>query len=218
MIKAGFIGYGSMGSMLIHGFISSKKIKAKEVIVSTRTISRLDELKSRWKEINIAESNSEVAEKAKYIFICVKPLEVKKILEEIKDFCNIDKHIISIAGAVTIENIEKIIDCKVTKLIPSVTSEVKEGISLVCHNKKVSQEERDFIEGLLNEISRVKVVEEKDFEVATELTSCAPGLISAIFDEFVNAGLRQSTLKKEEAVEMVMRTLYGTAKLYVEKR
>lgn len=217
MIKIGFIGYGSMGSMLLNGFISSGQIQQHEMIVSTKTKSKLEAIHTTFPHLHIAQNNMEVAKEAKYIFICVKPLEVNNILNEIKDFTTTETHIISIAASVTIENIEKIINGKITKVIPSLTSEVQGGISLVCHNNKVNQVESAFVESLLGRISTVKIVDENNFQAATELTSCGPGLIAAMFQEFVNAGLRHSNLGQEDVEEMVIKTLAGTAKLMLEK-
>ena len=44
MITVGFIGYGSMGSMLAKGFLSSGKIRQEEMIISTKTKSKLVEI------------------------------------------------------------------------------------------------------------------------------------------------------------------------------
>lgn len=218
MIKVGFIGYGSMGSMLIDAFIRSGKISPDEIIVSTRTKSKLAELKTRWNNIHITEDNNDIARYAKYIFICVKPLDVRNVLSEINGNIDSDTNIISIAGPVSIKLIEELTHAKVTKLTPSLTSEVFEGISLICHNNKVTKEEENYIESLLSGISRIKRIEEDDFELAAELTSCMPGFISAIFDEMVKSGKRHnSKLSKEDREEMVIQTLYGTAKLFIKK-
>jgi len=53
--------------------------------------------------------------------------------------------------------------------------------------------------------------------VAADLTSCAPGMIAAIFQNFVDGGLKHSNLSPESAYEMVISTLFGTAKLLREK-
>lgn len=216
MAKVGFIGYGSMGSMLVNGFISSNTLPARDIIVSTYTKEKLKKIKDKWRDINIACSNIDVVKNAKYIFVCVKPLQVRDVLAEIREFLRKDQILISIAGCVTIPNIEKLIDGKIVKIIPTLVSEVNEGITLICYNSKISGEEKSFIEKLFNSISRVKIINEDYFEVAADLTSCAPGLIAAIFQEFVEAGLRHSTFSKEEVEEMVLLTLYGTAKLLYE--
>lgn len=217
MIKVGFIGYGSMGSMLVNGFLSSGRINADEVIVSTRTASKLETLKANWTDINLAQNNTEVARKAKYIFLCVKPLEMKGVLNEIKAFITPETHIISIAGTVMISNIEKIAPGKVTKMIPSINAEAKDGITLVCHNRSVPDEDAAFVEYMLNGISKVKIVEEDNMDVAVDLTSCAPGFIASIFQEFVNAAVSHGNLSKADAEAMVTRTLYGVSKLFCER-
>ena len=52
--------------------------------------------------------------------------------------------------------------------------------------------------------------------MAADFTSCAPGMVAAIFQNFVEAGLKHSGLPKEIAQQMVISTLFGTAKLLLE--
>jgi pyrroline-5-carboxylate reductase len=218
MIQIGFIGYGSMGSMLLQGFIKSGVITPEEIIISTRTKSKLEDIKNKYPGINTANNNSDAAKNAKYIFVCVEPLTVKEVLAEIKDSLSSESVIISIAGTVSIKNIVDLTRTKVVKLIPSLTSEVSEGISLVCYNEQITDEEATYIEALLNGISRVKRIKEDDFGLATELTSCAPGFFAAILDEFVQSALRQnSALSQKDIEDMVIQTFYGTAKVLTEQ-
>lgn len=218
LIKVGFIGYGSMGSMIVQGFIRSGAISPEEMIVSTRTKSKLDKIKSDFTKLNIAESNSDVAIRAKYIFICVKPLEVMDVVKEIKNSLTKESVIISIAGPVAMKYIENAADAKVIKLTPSLTSEVSEGVSLICYGQKVGTDEANYVDSLLNSISVVKRIREEDFELAAELTSCAPGFFASILDEFVKSALRQNSgLSKEDVEDMVLHTFYGTAKVLMDK-
>lgn len=218
MIKVGFIGYGSMGSMMVHGFIRSGAISPEEMIISTRTKSKLDKIKSDFSNLNIAESNSDVAIRAKYVFICVKPLEVMDVVKEIKNSLTKESVIISIAGPVAMKYIENAADAKVIKLTPSLTSEVSEGVSLICYGQKVGTDEANYVDSLLNSISDVKRIREEDFELAAELTSCAPGFFASILDEFVKSALRQNSgLCKEDIEDMVLHTFYGTAKVLMDK-
>lgn len=217
MNKVGFIGFGSMGSMLVEGFINSNKLKPNEITVSTRTRPKLEKIKERYPEIEIADNKS-LAEKCNYIFLCVKPKDVKGILSEIKQWVLRDVHIVSIAACVTIENVQQIMrNCKITKVIPSITSEVNEGFSLVCHSQHVDRAGAEYIESLFGSISKIKVIEESSFEAGADLTSCAPGLFSAMILNFIEAGVRNSNFSKEEVEEMVIKTLYATSKLLSER-
>jgi pyrroline-5-carboxylate reductase len=217
MKELGLIGFGSMGRMLVEGFLTSRAAASSVVVVSTRTIGKLSGLEGTWPGIEIGRNNGELAAKCKRIIICVKPQEVKPVLEEISGHLRDDTHIVSIAACVTLGDIERIHRGKVTKVIPSLTGQVHEGISLVCHNGRVNAEEAAFVEKLFGSISTVKIVREEDFEAAADLTSCAPGLIAAMFHEFVESGVRHSGLTRGEAEEMAVKTLYGTAKLLKER-
>jgi pyrroline-5-carboxylate reductase len=213
MRRVGFIGYGSMGSMLVDGLISSNRLDQEEVVVFTQTPQKLMALKERYPKIGVAGNNVEAVEKSDVVVICVKPLSVKTVLEEVKGALNENKHIVSIAACVTIDDLESIFNGKITKVIPSLTSEVKRGISLVCHNARVSPDDAKFVESLFGAISTVKLITEENFETGADLTSCAPGMFAAIFREFVDAGVRHSTLTREECEQMVVETLYGTAEI-----
>jgi len=217
MNKVGFIGYGSMGSMLVNGFISSKVLRPDDIVVSSRSLSKLEILSEKWPEISITASNRAVAQNSRLLFICVKPLDVLPVLAEIKAELTNQTHLVSIAACVTISNIESIFNEKVTRVIPSLTSEVKEGITLICHNSQVQEEDAKTVEKVFNSIGKVIRIEENDFEAGADLTSCAPGMIAAIFNNFVEAGLRHSNLTKKEAQDMAISTLFGTARLLVEK-
>jgi len=213
--KLGIIGYGSMGSMLLNGFADSNMIKPSDIMVSTRTKEKLINLKNN--RITICSSNAELTQKCDLIFICVKPLEVKNILDEILKELNQDKHIISIAGSLTISNIEKIYSGKISRVLPTLISEVKAGVTLICHNSQVLSADKEILERLLNTMSNVKEIPESEFELVSDLTSYAPGLIASIFREYVNSAALHTSMSKKEITGIVTQTLAGTVKLFCEK-
>ncbi len=215
-IRIGLIGYGSMGSMLAKGMLNNGIVLPRNFLIATRSQEKIKLINEQYPEVQVL-SNAEVAKQADVLFVCVKPFDMKDVLFELKEFLREDCHLISIAGGVTIANLEKIIPHrKITKLIPSLTSEVNEGVSLVCHNENVGEQDKAIVQQLLQSFSLVKTIKENDFEIATDLTSCMPGFIAAIFSEFVEASLKYSTLTREESTEMVIKTLYGTAKFLSE--
>ncbi|MBI5679769.1 MAG: NAD(P)-binding domain-containing protein [Methanobacterium sp.] len=217
MAKIGFIGYGSMGSMIITGFLSSNALKPDEIIISNRTKSKLYNIKKEYPEIEIAENNLFLADECEKIFIFVGTNAVKEVIEDIHTKISDKAHIIYIAAALTIENVESVFQGKISKVIPNLTSEVSEGVSLICHNEKVNEIEAEFVNKLFNSISTVKIIEEDDFEVGSDLTSCAPAFIAEIFMEFAEASVKNSNFNQEDANDMVIKTLYGTAKLLHDK-
>ena len=213
MNRVGFIGYGSMGSMLANGFLTAEVIAPEDMVISNRSTTKLEAITDQWKGITVSRDNRRAARESDMLFLCVKPFDVLPILQEIQSDLKISTHLISIAACVTLHDIENWFSGPVTKVIPSLTSEVNEGISLLCHNAEVSDDRKTRLEHLLGAISQVIPIQESDFEAAADLTSCAPGLFAAIFENFVQAGLRQSEIPPDVAHQMVVSTLFGTAKL-----
>jgi pyrroline-5-carboxylate reductase len=217
MYKLGVIGYGSMGSMLLSGFLKTGVLSEDQVIVSTRTRSKLNDVKNRLPGIAIADNNVAVAQQSKVVLLAVKPRDVKPVLDEILGSLPKDTHLVLISAGVTISDVERVFSGKISRVIPIMAMEMREGVALACHNDRVEEADAENIEKWFGSISTVKRIEESNFEVAGDLTSCAPGLLSAIAQEFMRAGLRHGSLTKGEAERMVIASFHGTAKLIAEK-
>jgi pyrroline-5-carboxylate reductase len=103
------------------------------------------------------------------------------------------------------KNVEKDFPQKDSKVIPSLSSEGDEGISLMAHNLQVTSEDAEFVEKIFKALGEVKIVNEEEFGLATDLTSCSPAFISFIMMKFVESARKQGTFTQEEAEEMVVK-------------
>ena len=79
-MRAGSIGYGSMGKRLLTKF-SESGIGKEDLSVSNRTQEKLLEAK----DIAVITDNRGVARRADIVFVCVRPSDLKSVLEEIRD-------------------------------------------------------------------------------------------------------------------------------------
>ncbi len=212
-MKIGFIGYGSMGSMIINGLLESQALKEENVIISNRSLEKLTKLKLKYPLIEITDDNKLVGKKADRIFIFVNTGLVKKVVEEISSHESSNMHIIHIAAGLTLPTLALIFKGKVTRVIPSVTSLGKKGISLMHHNELVKENEKKFVEDLFGVISQVKIIDEENFEVATAITSSGPAFISFIMARYAYMATLYSEISLEEAQDMVKNVLDGTSHL-----
>jgi pyrroline-5-carboxylate reductase len=215
--KIGFIGYGSMGRVIINGFLFSKALKPDEVVISTRTESKLYDLKNNYPEIEISQDNCTTASKSNLLFLLVGTADVKDVLEEINEFTSEKTHIVYISAALTMDNVSGVFKGKITKVMPSLTSEVLEGVSLINHNPAVNNEEGEYINTLFSSIGDVKIIDESDFDVGADITSCSPAFIARICMEFARIASNNSGFSIDETEEMIIKTFYGTSKLLYEK-
>jgi pyrroline-5-carboxylate reductase len=218
MDRVGFIGYGHMGSVMLRSLLATKAIAPEQVLISTRTGNRLHSLKEDFPGIEVADSNSAVAENSSMLFLCVGTSQVNPVLSEIVGVLSAATHLVVISGGLEISSVEQLFDGPITKLIPTIIAEVREGVTLICHNARVSPAESNRVDEMFARIGKVRVIAEHQFEICADFTSCAPGLLACICDQFVRAGVKQGDIAYDDAAEMLLQTLYGTAKLLLQNR
>ena len=106
-MKIGIIGYGSMGKMLAENFLAAGIADKDSLYLANRTLTKLQEMEGRAK---ICQSNTEVAASVDFLFLCVRPADIKIILEEIADSVRADVLVISLNGSVSFE--EALFSCE----------------------------------------------------------------------------------------------------------
>ncbi|MDR2730183.1 MAG: NAD(P)-binding domain-containing protein [Treponema sp.] len=216
--KIGIIGYGSMGKMIFSKFMESKIIPESGLFISNRTFEKIMDLKSIYPLLNVCKNNTDTAKNADILFICVKPIEIKTVLleifEKIKDKC----HIVSLNGSVLFRQIEQIcINKKISKVIPSVTAEINQSLTLICHNAHVNNNDKNVLKTLLECFGTIIEIPEIEMGMGSELTSCMPGFIGAIFKVITDEAEKHTSMHKKDIINMVIKTVYGTGKLLLER-
>ena len=126
-------------------------------------------------------------------------------------------HVITITGVIEIECIESVFPGRVTKIMPTQIAEVGEGVTLVGHNAKALPADRAFIQDAFSKIGLVKEMPESQLDLAADLSGCAPAFYTAILKNLVEVTHRHGDLSEKEIKEISLATLYGTAKLLLEK-
>jgi len=212
MARIGVIGTGSMGGMLIRKFVETGAFPAGDIVASNRSPEKVRAVAVAT-GIGIAASNLALVAASDVIFICVKPLEVKPLLKELRGALAADKLLVSIAADVAIHEISALCDARVARVIPSVTSECSKGVSLVTFGDNSTEMDRRLLLSALGRICRPVETEEENLEMLADLTSCAPAFISSIMHEFALSATRRENISPEFAELLVMETLVGTAEL-----
>ena len=213
MKKVGIIGYGSIGSLLVRRFLTTEALPPAGLMVSTKTKAKLDDLGQEFPGVGMAFNNRDAAMFCRILFLCVKPNQAKAVLEDIQAQLHKDAHLVSTVGAVLLADLEKIFPGKISIAVPSLSSEAGDGLCLVCHNAKVEPPDAKALEKLLGALGEVRVVPEAQLDVLATLTSCTPGLISSVMQEFTRAAARNGGTTEPEAEELAAKAVLGAARL-----
>jgi pyrroline-5-carboxylate reductase len=216
-MKYGFIGYGKMGSTIAQAVLNSKTAKPNQLIIYNRTNSKLTELTTQYPAVTVASSPAEVAKESDIIFVCTLTSAIPALLKETAEALNPNKHLVLISGALNFQYLEKQFGGAITKTIPSVTLAAGRGVTLVCHNSKVTATQKDAFQNLLGASSRLVEVNEQQLEDGADFTSTFPAFIAKMMDTWAKTGVGGNGFSKEEALSLTLETLSGTAALLTDK-
>jgi pyrroline-5-carboxylate reductase len=231
-----------MGSMIVNNILKlNLLLDDEELIVSNRHLNKFESLIEEYPDenLNITSDNKEVATQCEKILISVETPQFKEVLEEITPCINENTHIIYTCAGLNFNHIKQFYDGKLSLVIPTLASTVtsnnsigslsrRKGVTLIKHNYKVELQEKLFIEDIFNEFSYVKridtpiyLTEEEDnvhptdneLEMSTILSSCGPAFIVIIIERLAEVASDLSTISKDDAEEMILKTIIGTSML-----
>ncbi len=203
-----------MGKMLAGKFAALGKTEDGTVLVSNRTKEKLKALPAGSEACG---SNRDLAARADVIFLCVKPGDMKGIIEEIAPVRKPGSTLVSLNGSVSFAALEKAADGKIAKAIPSVTAEIGRSQTLVCYNRHVEEEDKAALKGLLERFGEAVELPENEMGMGSELVSCMPGFIASIFDVICRSAKQHTEIPFGQVTQMVLKTLTATGELMLEK-
>lgn len=212
-MKVGIIGYGSMGKMLLEKLSLEKDLIDDKLYLANRSYEKIVDLADKY---NLCQNNQEIAKVADILFICVRPIDMKNVLEEINGSLKEEQIIVSLNGSITFEQMESICKNKIVKVIPSVMAEINKSQTLICFNELVNARDKGHIFQLLEGMGTVIELPELEMGMGSELVSCMPGFIAAIFNEICLSAQKHTNITPEEVVQMVLNTMIGTGQLMLE--
>ena len=148
--KYGFIGTGNMGGALSRAV--SKAVNENEIILSDKSASKVSSLASEL-GCSFGESR-DVAQKAQYIFLGVKPQVMKQALQEIAPILKnrTDRFVlISMAAGLKISAITEMLgfNCPIIRIMPNTPVQSGKGMILYSYSDSVFMDEiGEFCAGL----------------------------------------------------------------------
>jgi competence protein ComER len=214
MTRYGFIGTGSMGSMLVRK-LTGNGIIAPDAVSASSKSGLSARVLAEMTGITAAPSNTAAAAGAGVLFICVKPAVVRDVLTEVRPVLEPGTLVVSIAGGVTLADLEEWAGPahRYVRVIPSVAAEQEAGVSLVAWGRGVRPEDRALVLRLFNAIGTAVETDEEHLGLYTDLTSCAPAFIAVLMREFAAAAVRTGGIEPAMAEFLVRKTLAGTARI-----
>ena len=214
--KIGFIGCGNMGKAMLGALVKADNISNDNIIVSTKSKASAEKINDEY-GVKSTTVNSEVAKEADVLFLAVKPYFFKEVIEEIKDLVKDEAIIISIAAGVTVNQIEEWFgkEIKLVRTMPNTPASVGEGMSAICPNGNITENELNYVGSLYNLFGKYEVLEEKDFHAFIALCGSSPTYVFMFIEAMADAGVKLG-LPRAKAYKLAEQAILGSAKLALE--
>ena len=215
-MKIGFIGCGNMGQAMMWGMLSSGRVKASDVLVSTKTLASKVNLQKKY-GVEVAEKNVEVAMIADVIFLAVKPQFYEEVIEEIRPALWDNKVLVSIAPGKTLAWLEEKVGrrVKIIRAMPNTPSMVKEGMTGICANDLVAPTEFDAVIKLFNTFSKTEIVPEHLMDVVTSVSGSSPAYVFMFIEAMADAAV-EGGMPRAQAYTFAAQAVLGAAKMVIE--
>ena len=216
MMKIGFIGAGNMASAMIGGMINSKSVMANDIIASAKSDSTLNRISETFR-INVTKDSKEVVKLSDVIVVAVKPYMYESILEEVKQYIDNNKIIVTIAAGKSITDVENIIgqDKKIIRTMPNTPSLVNEGMSALCPNKNITEEELEIVKNIYGSFGEYEVVNENLIDAVIGVSGSSPAYVFMFIEAMADCAVSYG-MSRPQAYKFAAQAVMGSAKMVLE--
>jgi len=204
------VGCGKMGSALFGGLLPNLESKSQAIIVSpsgkgsefgTKLVNTAEEIPSNFK--------------ADIIILAVKPQIIEGVLTSYKKYANGRSLFISVAAGKTLGFFSKHLgdSAPVIRAMPNLPSFIGQGITTMCSNAKVTNEQKEIASLLFESVgSAIWLDDESLMDVSTGLAGSGPAYVFHFIECLINAAIDEG-LSHEIATKLAIDTVIGSAML-----
>ncbi len=212
--QVAILGAGVMGETLLSGLLRAGR-RPEELLITERREERAVELRERY-GVDVV-TNVDAAAKADTLVLVVKPQDMPDLLAEIAPAIRASQTVVSLAAGITTNFIESRLPegVAVVRVMPNTPALVDEGMAAISRGAHCDESHLVLAEGLLAATGRVIRVPEKQQDAVTAISGSGPAYIFFVVESMIEAGVHMG-LPRSTATDLVVQTLFGSAKLLRE--
>ena len=210
--KAGFIGAGKMGGILIEGLAQGGLLAAEKIIVSDVDVGKIAELNGKF-GVKKAGSLEELVKESDILFVCVKPDQFPGIAGTLKAAWPVRKPaVVSIMAGVKTSRIKELIGAPgpVIRVMPNVACLIRQGVAGIAADQSAPDEINKFVYDLFELLGGAVWVAEEKLDAVTALSGSGPAYVFMFIEALTDAGVKLG-LDRVSAKKLAVKTVIGSA-------
>ena len=202
--KLGIIGYGNMSGAICRGILKSGMLRPEDIIVFDK--SELSLKRATTNGLGVAKDNSDIAERAEYLMLAVKPQSAEEVFPDLYGKNNI---IISIMAGIEREYIRERTGSSVARAMPNIPVVAGCGVTAIDCNE-MALRDREFISNIFHCVGEVVETDEASMHAVTAVSGSGPAYFFMFIDAIARKGIELG-LTAEISKKLAVQTALGAA-------
>ena len=215
-MKIGFIGCGNMATAMLHGIMKKGLVEKKDLIASAKSDRTRKKIEQEL-GIQLAADNRQAAAEADILILAVKPVYMEQIIGEIAECVRPESLVVTLAPGKTLQWLDAMFG-KPTKLVrtmPNTPALVGEGMTALCSNEFVTEEELEKVVQIFQSFGKTQVVPESMIDVVVGVSGSSPAYVFMFIEAMADAAVADG-MPRSQAYEFAAQAVLGSAKMVLE--
>ena len=213
--RIAFIGAGNMAASLIGGLLA-QGLPASHIRASDPGAEQRARVAAEH-GIELFESNAEAIAGADIVVLATKPQVLKGVCQALAPNLQAGQMVVSIAAGITCASLTAWLgEVALGRCMPNTPALLRQGVSGLYANPRVSTEQRQQAEQLLGAVGlAVWLDEERLIDAVTAVSGSGPAYFFLLIEAMTAAG-EQLGLPRETAAQLTLQTALGAARMATE--
>lgn len=212
--KIAIIGTGHIGRALFEGLVRGKKVSVDSFILTNHHVEKLSDVHKKF-GVNISNDNNKAIRDGDIILLCVRPRDMKRVIDGAKQEFTQKKLIISVAACVPLALLEKYFgrkDLQIIRIIPNIPVAFGEGVVGWLDNGKVTKENLNDFKELFSTLGQlIRCVNDDTLEKLSMIAGCGIGYV-AYFMKQLEEAAKNYGFARQDAQKISRLVFSGTIK------
>jgi pyrroline-5-carboxylate reductase len=215
-MKIAFIGGGNMGEAILSALLDKKLADPGSICISDVSQPRRQYLKKQYGVV-VTTGNRKAVEVKDVVILAIKPQNLPEVLAGLKGCLQPAQLVLSIVAGAKINTISQgISHSRIVRAMPNTPARIGLGFSGWTATAAVTRRQKEWARTILGAMGReIYFDDEKYLDMVTAVSGSGPAYFflfaECLIDAAVNIGL-----SRENAEEMVLQTMLGSANLIRE--
>lgn len=217
-LSVGFIGFGHMAQLLFQGLDKAALIPHSNLLFLQRDPSKMKRNEEKYKITSTTLST--LVEKSQLLFLCVRPSQIDRLVEEMGEVGNLEgKWVISLLAGVPLSFYQAKWGAKVevVRAMPNIAAALNGSMTLLSYAPSATSDFRSATELLFGAVGRVAEIRESEMDIGAAIAGSGPGFVFELIQSMAHAAEKRG-IPRTLALTMAAQAFSGAAALVLDGR